>query len=121
MAVDGILAGEHALRRALAEDDDRLTAALVVVVEVAAGDERHAQRREESRRHHPKLRHRVFFVIAFHVALAGELEAGTKVAGVAPGNSRTQGDAIHPWQFADALNHLAVEIDDVLGKFFRTT
>ncbi len=89
VAVDRILTGEHALRRALAEDDDRLTAAPVVVVEVAAGDERHSQRREESRRHHAKLRQRVFFVIAFYVALAGELEAGTEVAGVAPGNVRT--------------------------------
>src|SRR5580704_958122 len=98
VAIDGILTGEHALRRALADDDHRLAAAPVVVVEITAGDEWHPQRREESRRHHPKSRQRVFFVIAFYVALPAELEAGTLIAGVAPGNIRTQSDTIHPGQ-----------------------
>src|SRR5271165_1487679 len=38
VTVDGILTGEHALRRALTDDHDRFTPALVVLIEVATFD-----------------------------------------------------------------------------------
>ena len=40
--VERVLAWEHALRDALADDDDRLAAAAIVVVEVASFDNRNA-------------------------------------------------------------------------------
>src|SRR5258708_2414615 len=45
--VDRILAGEHRLSHALANDDNRLAAATVIVVEVASSNNRHAECREE--------------------------------------------------------------------------
>ena len=84
LAVDGVLVREHPLRQALADDDDLLAVAAVGVVEVAAGDDRHAQRREESGRHGAEPRARIFFAVRLGVALAGELDAADRSAGVAP-------------------------------------
>src|SRR4029077_10035131 len=50
VAVDRVLAGEHALRHTLADDHNRLAAATVVVVEVAPGKNRHAVSGKERRR-----------------------------------------------------------------------
>src|ERR1700693_4775791 len=56
--VESVLAREHALRDALANDHDRLAATAIVVVEIASGDNWYAQRGKESRRDRAKLRAR---------------------------------------------------------------
>src|SRR6202043_3999519 len=93
--VESFLAGEHALRDALANNHDRLAAAAIVVIELASGNNWYTQRGKISRRNSAKLRPRIFFPNAVHVALAGKREAGTKPAGVTPGGSGTQSNMIH--------------------------
>src|SRR5262249_54783935 len=65
VTIEGVLAGEHALCDALADDDDRLAAAAIVINEVAALDDRHAQSSEKSRRDHAELCSGIFVVTAF--------------------------------------------------------
>ena len=48
------------------------------------------------------------------MALAGERQAGTEAAGVAPRNAGAESDAIHAGEFVDAANGLPVKIDDLI-------
>jgi hypothetical protein len=55
VAIEGILAGEHALRDTLPDDHYRLATAPVIIVEVPACNDGHAERREKSRRNRAEL------------------------------------------------------------------
>ena len=78
--IEGILAGEHSLRRTLADDHYRFAATPVIIVEVPAFHDGHAERREKSRRNRAKLRQRVLVVTAFYVTFARELLANLGIA-----------------------------------------
>ena len=106
VAVHRVLAREHPLRQALADDHDLLGVAAVGVGEVAAGDDRHAERREEAGRHRAEPRARILLAVRLGVALGRELEARDRSAGVAPRHDGADGDALHARQLRDAPHAL---------------
>src|SRR6185369_900621 len=71
VAIERVLAREHALCHGLADDDYRLASTAVVVVEVASLNQGDAESGEESWRHGTKLGARVFFFVSFDMAFAG--------------------------------------------------
>src|SRR3974390_317437 len=119
VVVNRVLAGEHPLRNALADNYHRLAASFFVLGEVAAAQQRDAERREKARGDNSKLGTRAFLASAFRMALARELESGTKSASVAPRNLGTEGNAVHTGQCTDAADGLPVEVDDLFGRLSK--
>src|SRR2546423_3666657 len=104
VVIDGILPREHALCDGLADDHNRFTAAAIIVIEVAPRKNGHAESGEESWRNDAKLRAWILLSRAFRVTFSREIEARTKAAGVAPGNSSAERDAIHAGHFVDTAD-----------------
>src|SRR5215467_5678164 len=83
MPADGILAGEHAFGKTLADEDDRFFRLRVEVVEIAAGENGNAQGGKESGRDYTEIGARII-LDAVGVAVTRKLQAGPEVAGVSP-------------------------------------
>src|ERR1700756_507624 len=115
--IDSIFPWKHALRDALANDHNRLAASAIVVIEIASGNNWHTQRGKKSRRNSTKLCPRIFLSNAFHMALAGEPEAGAETARVTPGRARAESNVIYPGHRVDAAHGLPIEIDNLIGSF----
>src|ERR1700691_2759273 len=115
-AIDSILIGEHALRDTLADDDNLLGVAAIGLVKITPSNHREAERGEKSGRDGTELGALILFPGAADVTFGGELQAGTEVACVAPGNGGADGDLIHAGKPRDAANGFAIETDSLIGS-----
>ena len=117
MAVDSVLAGEHALRHALADDDDRLAALAVVVVEIAAGEDGNAEGGEKSGRDGAELRARIFFTGPATWPSPENWKPGPKLPASRQGTTVPSATLLDAGRAADPAMDFAIEVDDLVGRF----
>ena len=105
----------------MADDDDVLFALAVESVEIAAGDEGNAESGEKSGRNGAELGARIFFAGSAHVAVGGELEAGTEACRRRARERRCRKRLVHAGKLVNAANGFFVEVGDLSEEFFRRT
>src|SRR5712692_479118 len=117
MPIEGILIGEHALCESLADDSDGLFALSIERVEITASDNGNAESSKESGRDDTEVRPRILFTGGMNMTVGGELQAGTEIAGIAPGGNNSESGLLHARQRINAANRFLIEIDHLLRCF----